>query len=178
MKVRVPPLLSVIYRSSAQDRDFFVPDPTGWTMLHLVLRALSAPARKQLCGAPAAPAALLLRVLGGSPVNRKRFISPLTHPAVRTSWGQRSLTSPQRHPVPSCHRGPMWPLPCCAAPRLVPAGGFLHSTRTFGVCWPGPQHRGCFSRAIYSWDTSAVGVQKDFLVLLAFTILCGSVTRA
>lgn len=42
----------------------------------------------------AAPPALLLRLLHGSPVNRKCFISPLTHPAVGTSGGQRSLTPP------------------------------------------------------------------------------------
>lgn len=36
---RAPPLLqdSATHSSSAQHRGFFVPDPTGWTMLHLVL---------------------------------------------------------------------------------------------------------------------------------------------
>lgn len=108
-------------------------------------------------------------------MNRKCFIPPPTHPAVRTSGGQRSLTPSQRHPVPSCCCGLLWPLPCCAAPGLVPAGVFLHSTRTFGVCWPGPQHRGCFSGAIPRGTPLLWELQKDSLVLLAFPILCGPV---
>lgn len=135
-----------------RDRDFFVPDPTGWTMSHLVLGALPASARRQLCGAPSAPPSLPLRFLDGFPVTGKCFVSLLTHPAAtpaRTSGAQGSLAPSQRHPIPSCHHG----LHCdvlllsLLAPGLDPAGVFLHSTamRTFGVCWPGPQHRGATS---------------------------------
>lgn len=104
--------------------------------------------RRQLCGSPSAPPFLLLRFLDGFPVTRKCFICLLTHPAVMpagTSRGQSSLTPSQRHPVPSCHHDLL--LLFLLAPGLVPVGVFLHSmaTRTFGVCWPGPQHRGAVS---------------------------------
>lgn len=99
-----------------------------------------------------------------------------SHPSCcKDFWESEIPDSSQRHPAPCCHCGLMWPLPCCAAPGLVPAGAFLHSTTTFGVCWPGPQPRGCFSAAI-TCDTPLLwGLQKDFLVLLAFPMLCGPV---
>lgn len=97
-----------------------------------------------------------------------------SHPSCCKDFGgQRSLT-PQRHPAPSCHVGCRGSAVLCCS-WAGSCRSLLHSTRTFGVCWPGPQHRGCFSGAITCETPLLWGLQKDFLVLPAFPFLCGCV---
>lgn len=105
--------------------------------------------RRQLHRASKAPPSLLLRFLDGFPVTRKCFSSFLIHPAVMPdgNCGHQSSLAPSETPLASMGLCGFYHdvlLLSLLALGLVPAGVFLHSTATrpFGVCWPGPQHRG------------------------------------